>query len=92
MGRTSGAALARPAVLLDDGRPDGAVSDDGQIAATYLHGLFDTPEACAALLEWAGVGEAEALDYPALREASLDRLADALAESLDLDAVGAAFG
>jgi len=50
-------------------------------------------KACAALLEWGGAsGKAEALDYPALREASLDRLADALAESLDLDAVGAAFG
>ncbi|SAL27199.1 cobyric acid synthase [Caballeronia terrestris] len=92
MGRTSGAALARPAVHLDNGRPDGAISDDGQIAATYLHGIFDTPEACAALLEWAGVTQAEALDYPALREASLDRLADTLAESLDLDAIGAAFG
>lgn len=91
MGRTRGAALTRPAVLLDDGRPDGAVSDDGQIAATYLHGIFDTPEACAALLEWAGVERAEALDYPALREASLDRLADTLAESLDLNAIGAAF-
>ncbi|SAL48670.1 cobyric acid synthase [Caballeronia telluris] len=92
MGRTSGAALARPAVRLADGRPDGAVSEDGQIAATYLHGLFDTPEACAALLAWAGVDGAEALDYPALREASLDRLADTLAQSLDLDKVAAAFG
>jgi adenosylcobyric acid synthase len=92
MGRTSGAALARPAVLLEGGRPDGAVSEDGQIAATYLHGIFDTSEACAALLEWAGVEGAEALDYPALREASLDRLADTLAESLDLDRLAASFG
>jgi adenosylcobyric acid synthase len=92
MGRTSGAALARPAVLLDGGRPDGAVSEDGQIAATYLHGIFDTPDACAALLEWAGIEGAEALDYPALREASIDRLADTLAQSLDLDKLAAAFG
>jgi len=92
MGRTSGAALARPAVLFDDGRPDGAVSADNQIAATYLHGIFDTPEACAALLEWAGLERAEALDYPALREASLERLADTLAQSLDLEAIAAAFG
>jgi adenosylcobyric acid synthase len=35
--------------------------------------------------------DAERLDYPALREASLERLADALAESLDLSAVRAAF-
>ncbi|KND54376.1 Cobyric acid synthase [Candidatus Paraburkholderia kirkii] len=92
MGRTHGAALARPFVALDSGRPDGAVSEDGQIAATYLHGVFDTPEACAALLAWAGVRGAESLDYPALREASLDRLADSFAQSLDLAALQAAFG
>jgi adenosylcobyric acid synthase len=92
MGRTHGAALARPFVALDSGRCDGAVSEDGQIAATYLHGVFDTPEACAALLAWAGVQGAEPLDYPALREASLDRLADSFAQSLDLDALQAAFG
>jgi adenosylcobyric acid synthase len=91
MGRTHGAALARPFVALDAGRVDGAVSDDGQIAATYLHGRFDTPQACAALLAWAGVKGAEPLDYPALREASLDRLADSFAQSLDLDALQAAF-
>ncbi|MDR5778703.1 cobyric acid synthase [Caballeronia sp. LZ065] len=92
MGRTHGAALARPLVALDGGRCDGAVSADGQIAATYLHGVFDTPEACAALLAWAGVTDAQALDYPALREASLDRLADSFAQALDLDALQAAFG
>ncbi|KDR28257.1 cobyric acid synthase [Caballeronia zhejiangensis] len=92
MGRTRGPALARPLVALDGGRVDGAVSDDGQIAATYLHGVFDSPEACAALLAWAGVKDAEPLDYPALREASLDRLADSFAQSLDLDALQAAFG
>ncbi|MDR5811098.1 cobyric acid synthase [Caballeronia sp. LZ019] len=92
MGRTRGAALDNPAVMLDGGRGDGGISSDGQVAATYLHGLFDTPEACAALLAWAGVEDAAPLDYPALREASLERLADSFAQALDLDAVMAAFG
>jgi adenosylcobyric acid synthase len=91
MGRTRGTALDRPLVALDSGRVDGAISDDGHIAATYLHGIFDTSEACAALLAWAGVEDAQALDYPALREASLDRLADSFEQSLDLDAVQAIF-
>ncbi|MBC8640135.1 cobyric acid synthase [Caballeronia sp. EK] len=91
MGRTHGPALARPLVALASGCFDGAVSDDDQIAATYLHGVFDTPEACTALLAWAGAENAEPLDYPALREASLDRLADSFAQSLDLDALRAAF-
>jgi adenosylcobyric acid synthase len=91
MGRTMGAALDRPAVIRECGRADGAISEDGQIAATYLHGIFDTPEACAALLEWAGLRDAAPLDYPALREASLDRLADTLAESLDLGTILSTF-
>lgn len=87
MGETHGPALAAPALHLDSERgqrPDGAVSADGQILATYVHGLFDTPAACAALLAWAGLSSADRVDYPALREASLDRLADTLAEHLDL--------
>ncbi|TKC83199.1 cobyric acid synthase [Trinickia terrae] len=97
MGETQGPALAAPALRLaspgDDGagRPDGALSADGQILATYVHGLFDTPQACAALLAWAGLADAEALDYPALREASLERLADTLAEHLDLPRLFAEF-
>src|SRR6185437_16613624 len=52
-GRTQGAALDRPAVRLDDGSADGARSADGQIMATYLHGLFEDTAACTALLRWA---------------------------------------
>jgi adenosylcobyric acid synthase len=91
MGRTHGAALAKPAVMLDSGAHDGALSDDGQIAATYLHGVFDTPEACAALLAWAGVKDAQALDYPALREASLERLADEMDRALNSECLANLF-
>ena len=87
MGVTEGPALARPAVQLDDGRADGAISPDGQILATYLHGLFDAPEACRALLAWAGVRDAQAQDYGALREASLERLADTCEAHLNLAAL-----
>jgi len=93
MGETRGPALDSPALRLGqagESRPDGALSVDGQILATYVHGLFDTPAACAALLAWAGLSDAEAIDYPALREASLDRLADTLAEHLDLGKLMAA--
>ncbi|MCA8097113.1 cobyric acid synthase [Burkholderia contaminans] len=97
MGETHGPALASPALALavdaaqDGTRPDGAVSDDGQILATYVHGLFDSPDACTALLAWAGLDGAERIDYPALREASLERLADTFANHLDLDALYAEF-
>lgn len=76
MGASQGAALDLPAFLID-GRPEGACSADGQILGTYLHGLFDHPDACAALLRWAGAQTQHRVDTAALREASLDRLADA---------------
>jgi adenosylcobyric acid synthase len=86
MGVTHGAVLARPALRLD-GRDDGALSADGQILATYVHGLFDTPSSCAALLAWAGLCAPGTLDYRELRERSIDRLADAVASHLDLGAL-----
>jgi adenosylcobyric acid synthase len=85
MGVSAGPALARAAIELDDGRRDGALSADGQILATYLHGLFDAPEACAALLAWAGLERPLTLDYNALREASIDRLADAMTAHLHIE-------
>ncbi len=81
-GISSGAALARPALWLEHGA-DGAMSEDRQILGTYLHGLFDTPAVCASLLSWAGLHDADALNYTALREATLERLADMVEQHLD---------
>jgi adenosylcobyric acid synthase len=88
MGVTEGPALSRPALRLFHGettRDDGALSEDGQILATYLHGLFDSPEACTSLLRWAGLDHVTHVDHDARRLASIDRLADAVAASVDLD-------
>ena len=81
MGRSHGAALAQPAFYLGE-RPEGVRSADERILGTYLHGLFDTPQACAALLRWAGLSNASPLDLAQLREQSLDRIADAAAPLL----------
>ncbi|PMS31695.1 cobyric acid synthase [Trinickia symbiotica] len=90
MGATDGPALARPAMKLldgDDERAEGVVSEDGQILATYLHGLFDSPDACQALLRWAGLDDAERIDHDARRLASIDRLADSVSANVDMDAL-----
>lgn len=90
-GVSRGPGLARPALILAEGRHDGAVSADGQMFGTYLHGLFDGPEACAALLQWAGFqlerGEAAAVDIAQRREQDLERLADCLEQELDIAAL-----
>jgi len=85
MGESRGAALDRPALSLDDGRPDGAMSADGRILGTYLHGLFEEPEACTALLRWAGLAAPVAIDHAQQREQMLERLADCIERSLDLE-------
>ena len=82
--RQRGPALERPSTQLG-GSNEGAISEDNQILATYCHGLFDTPEALAALLEWAGHKPTSRFDPNERRERDLDRLADAVEESLDLD-------
>jgi adenosylcobyric acid synthase len=76
MGTSEGAARSKPAFMID-GRPEGARSDDDHVLGTYLHGLFDTPSACSALLCWAGLDSEVTVDTARLREASLQRLADA---------------
>jgi len=82
-GRSAGPALARPALLLGE-RPDGAMSSDGQILATYVHGLFDRPEACQALLRWAGLADPQPIDAAAQREGAIERMADAVEQHLDM--------
>ena len=85
-GVTEGAALVRPFAELE-GRPDGAVSADGQVAGTYIHGVFDEPAACNAILDWAGLktqGE-QSVDYQRHRLQQLDRLADQVHQCLDTD-------
>lgn len=82
MGVSSGTAFDRPVFSIEGSR-EGALSLDGKILGTYLHGLFDAPQACAALLRWAGLDSQCEVDTARLREDSLDRLADASSALLD---------
>lgn len=90
MGATRGDGLVRPAMLLGGG-PDGAISSDGQVLGTYLHGLFDHAEGCRELLSWAGLENPEGVDHAERREMSLQRLADALEAHIDLERLAATF-
>lgn len=85
-GVSVGKALETPATYLD-GEADGALSADGQIFATYLHGLFDSPAALTAILAWAGLKDAQSIDINAIREQQLERLADTLEEHLQMEQI-----
>ena len=82
-GHSGGPALERPACRLEHG-PEGALSEDGQILGSYVHGLFDEPEAQAALLRWAGWTQPCRFDIAAASEGGIERLADAVETELDL--------
>ncbi len=93
MGLSTGQALQQPMFILGT-ETDGAISADNQIAGTYLHGLFDLPQACNALLDWAGYRSRQAVDLNARREAGFNQLADMLEQHFDfalLDKVVAEF-
>lgn len=64
---------------------EGMLSSDGNILGTYVHGLFDSPQACQLILQWAGMKDAAVVDVNQVREQQLDRLADVLELHLDLD-------
>jgi len=84
MGVTQGPDCARPFAHLDDGTADGAISADGRVIGTYVHGLFADDRQRAAWLARLGAGPA-AVAYEALIETTLDRLAAHLATFIDLD-------
>ena len=93
MGHHAGEGTARPLLSLD-GRPDGAVSPDGRVAGTYLHGLLHNDGVRAALLRALGRSErgVEATAFAEQREAAFDRLAAVVREHLDMRRVNALIG
>ncbi|WP_245944406.1 cobyric acid synthase [Marinospirillum perlucidum] len=86
-GRSQGPGLDNPLIVSSDGVPEGAVSEDGQILATYWHGFMDSPEVLDKILQWAGLETDEQLDIAALREEGFNRLAACVEEHLDMSAL-----
>jgi adenosylcobyric acid synthase len=82
LGRTIGADCARPVLDLD-GRADGAMSPDGIVAGTYVHGLFAADGFRRAFLGHAASGSS--VSYEATVEAALDTLADHLERHVAID-------
>jgi adenosylcobyric acid synthase len=84
VGRSCGRDCARPLLRFDDGRTDGAISADGKIAGTYVHGLFSAPAQRSAWLGRLG-GKGSDASYEDSVEQALDAIAAHLEAHLDLD-------
>jgi len=87
IGRTTGRDRARPFAHLSDERDDGAISADGRVAGTYLHGLFASDAFRHEFLGALAHREEKGVAFEQELEATLDLLADHLGRHIDLDRV-----
>ncbi|WP_419693643.1 cobyric acid synthase [Mesorhizobium muleiense] len=85
LGRTTGPDTLRPSTVIN-GADDGAVSADGKVSGSYLHGLFSADAFRAKFLENLGV-KGGGIDYRAEVERALDEVAAELETHLDCDAI-----
>jgi adenosylcobyric acid synthase len=83
IGRTEGVDTARPFAFVD-GAAEGAVSRDGRVYGSYLHGLFASDAFRGAFLARLGIA-ASGERYRGKVESSLDALADHIEAHLDVD-------
>ncbi len=73
-----------------DGHDDGAISVDGRVAGSYLHGLFHNDQLRHALL--AGLGRSETARRSFDREREFDRLAQHVRSHLDMEQLNRKLG
>jgi adenosylcobyric acid synthase len=94
MGTTTiGQGLTAPIEMEENGTayPDGAISADGKIWGTYLHGIFDEPEFRKAFLKNIGGGRGDAIDYKGdttvFKDAQYDLLAEHFRKNMDIESI-----
>jgi adenosylcobyric acid synthase len=84
MGRSAGAALARPFLEIG-GRGEGAVSADGRVIGSYVHGLFAADGFRHVFLARLRPRARTGLMYESSVEKTLDALADHLEAAVDVE-------
>lgn len=90
VGQTTGADCQSPLIYMDN-HPEGAVSANGRVWGTYLHGIFNHRAARMALLARVGgaafqpdgIWYAAGADLPAQHDQSVEQALDALANHLE---------
>lgn len=100
MGRTTLGSSAKPMLRLDERLgsatedTDGAVSPDGMVFGSYIHGIFDNHRFTQAFIngirrgKGLGLTTDEAVDFKTFKEQEYEKLADLMSRHLDMDAIG----
>jgi adenosylcobyric acid synthase len=83
IGQTKGPDRKHPFAFID-GKPEGAISADGRVQGSYMHGLFGSDEFRAAFLARLGIAASNER-YREKVESALDALADHIEQHLDVE-------
>ena len=84
LGRSEGPDCARPFAELSNSK-DGAISADGLIQGTYLHGIFSSDAFRTAWLTQLGARDMRTFAYDPMIDATLDALGEHMEAHADLD-------
>jgi adenosylcobyric acid synthase len=73
----------------DNQATDGCISDDNQIAGSYLHGIFDEGDATQLLVNWLDSNNdiQQTINLDEHREHQLERLADVCQKHLKISVI-----
>ncbi|GLQ17415.1 cobyric acid synthase [Maritalea porphyrae] len=88
MGETIGADRDRPFAMVGD-NAEGAVSPNGRVIGTYLHGLFSSDEFRRHFLAQLGAANGAALEFERRIDQVLDGFANHLEHHVNLDQIAA---
>ena len=69
-----------------DGRPEGAISPNGCVAGSYVHGIFSSNDFRSAFMHQLGGTESQ-IDYDGLVNEILDKLAVHISTHLDMEKI-----
>lgn len=92
MGETELLENVKPVIELEDGRFDGAISEDGKVMGTYLHGIFDNDGFRNSILNMLkkkkGLDDnGKTISYKELKEQEYEKLAKTVEENCDVKAI-----
>lgn len=85
MGKTNYEDGAKPFSILEDDRMDGCISEDGMVAGTYLHGIFDNEMFAKAYFQLEEKEEEQSFEQ--FKNSQYDKLADLIRSSIDMEEV-----